>query len=642
MWAKWRVIILILIDAFLINLGLLIAFYLRFFDEGGIPGEYFNTSANVFLMATIIYLVSFYIFKLYNRIWSYASTGELMAVINAVSVGALGTITASFLFRTSLPRSVIILAWAFTIILIGGSRFAWRLYIERKKGNGVAHGRRALIIGAGDAGVMVARELCNNKHIDLRPVAFVDDNPAKKNLSLLGIPVLGSRMDIPGIVDQHNIDEIIIAMPSVDGHAIREIVDICRTTPADIKVLPGVYEIIDGRVSIDRLRPLKLEDLLHRDTVHVDLGGIAGYLKNRIVLVTGAGGSIGSELCRQVALFEPSRLVILGHGENSIHKIWLELNSSFPELCLEVEIADVRDASRIDYIFKKHRPDVVFHAAAHKHVPLMEMHPVEAVKTNVFGTRNVAEAAHREGTKVFILISTDKAVNPSSVMGATKLLAEVIVRQLNNKSNTVFAAVRFGNVLGSSGSVVPIFQEQISKGGPVTITHPEMTRYFMTIPEAVSLVIQAGTMAGGGEIFVLDMGEPVKILDLARDMIRLSGYEPGKDIDIIFTGIRPGEKLHEEFMTSEEGASATNHRKIFIARPGLIDASALEKELINLQRLSPKFDGEKIFQMLKRVIPGYADYRSKHVNNVNGEDITKENLPVKETEYRYISGINKG
>lgn len=606
MWNKLRLVILIILDMVLVNLGLLIAFYLRF--PGDILAKYLHDSLGIFIWATLFYLASFFFFKLYNRVWSYASTGELLAVIYAVSTGALCSITASYFMRSMLPRSVIILAWAFTIILIGGSRFAWRLYVEKMKGNGIKPGRSALIVGAGDAGAMVARELSNNRHIDLKPIGFVDDDPSKKNLSMLGIPVLGGREDIPQLISRYQIDEIIIAIPSAGGQAIREIIDICRNTDSNIRILPGVYEIIDGKVSIDRLRPLQLEDLLHREPVCVDLEGIADYLKGRVILITGAGGSIGSELCRQIALFGPGRLIILGHGENSIHKIWNELSYSFPELDLGVEIADVRDVSRIEYIFNKHHPDVVFHAAAHKHVPLMEMHPVEAIKTNIFGTRNVAKAANQTGTSVFILVSTDKAVNPSSVMGATKLIAELIIRQLNNQSKTVFAAVRFGNVLGSNGSVVTVFKNQIRQGGPITVTHPEMTRYFMTIPEAVSLVIQAGTMAKGGEVFVLDMGEPVKIVDLAYDMIRLSGYEPGKDIDIVYTGIRPGEKLYEELLTSDEGTSATCHKKIFTARPCLVDTAGFEKEIMSLEKLLSEVDSEVLFRIIKSVVPGFVEY----------------------------------
>lgn len=617
MWAKLRVLLLVVIDAILINFGFVIAFFLRFLEEG-FPLEYYITFKDLFLAGTFIYLCSFFLFKLYNRVWSYASTGELLAIINAVTVGALGIITMSFLyqytkfFTTPLPRSVFILSWAFTIILIGGTRFSWRMYIDKKRDLGSIVGRRALIIGAGDAGAMVARELSHNRNTDLRAVAFIDDDPAKKNQSLLGIPVLGDRDEILKAVKNYSIDKIIIAMPSVGGQAIREIMEICHLASVKAKILPGVYEIIDGKVTIDRLRPVQLEDLLHRESINVDLEGIADYVKNRVVLVTGAGGSIGSELCWQIAPFTPKRLIILGHGENSIHKIWHELQQSFPELEIAVEIADVRDCSRIEYIFKKHRPAVVFHAAAHKHVPLMEMHPLEAVKTNVLGTRNVAKAAHHSGTKIFIFISTDKAVNPSSVMGASKLLGELLIRQMNNQSETIFAAVRFGNVLGSKGSVVPIFREQIRRGGPVMVTHPEMTRYFMTIPEAVTLVIQAGTMANDGEVFVLDIGEPVKIINLAKDMIKLSGYEPGVDIEIIYTGIRPGEKLYEELLTSEEVASATCHEKIFVARPYLVDAMALEKELANLEVQTQYIDGERLFQSLRRIVPGFKDCRGQY------------------------------
>ncbi len=603
---RLRVVLLVLIDALLVNVAFAVAFSLRFF-EAGIPVKHYLSSVSLLLLATFMHLAAFYILKLYHRVWSYASTGELLAVIYAVSAGALGTVGASFFLRVPLPRSVIIMAWAFTIMLVGGSRFAWRLYVQGKKNHSSRRpARRALIVGAGDAGAMVARELTGNDRVNLKPVGFVDDDPGKRNMTLLGIPVLGRREDIPGIVRRRRVDEIIIAMPSVNGRALKDIVEICRNTEAELKILPGMYEIIGGRVSINRIRPVRVEDLLRREPVKVDLAAIASYLEGKVVLVTGAGGSIGSELCRQAAAFGPGRLVLLGHGENSIHKVWQELEDSFPALDVAVEIADVRDFPRMEYIFNRHRPAVVFHAAAHKHVPLMEMHPGEAVKTNVLGTRNAAEAAHRAGAGVFILISTDKAVNPSSVMGATKRLAELVVRRYSSRSNTVFTAVRFGNVLGSNGSVVPVFEQQIRRGGPVKITHPEMKRYFMTIPEAVSLVIQAGSMAGGGEVFVLDMGEPVRILDLARDMIRLSGYEPGKDIEIVFTGIRPGEKLFEELLTAEEGSTATRHKKIFIARPGLVDATALEKELAALEKLPPEADGERIMQALRRVIPGFT------------------------------------
>jgi len=504
--------------------------------------------------------------------------------------------------------------WALTIILIGSSRLAWRVYIERKKNNGSKSGRRTLIIGAGDAGAMVAREFkghCN----DVSPVGFIDDDPNKQHLTVLGLPVLGTREAVARVVKRLNIDLIIIAMPSANGGVIREIIEICRNTRVEIKILPGIYQIINGNVSVSNLRPVQLEDLLHREAVRVDLEEVAGYLKQETVLVTGAGGSIGSELCRQVSFYKPRKLILLGHGENSIHKIWLELQEKLKEIPLEVEIADVRDRTKVNYIFEKHRPGVIFHAAAHKHVPLMEMHPDEAVKTNILGTLNVSDAADRVGEKAFVMISTDKAVNPSSVMGATKRMAELIIQNKNRFSDTIFTAVRFGNVLGSSGSVVPIFQQQIAGGGPVTVTHPEMKRYFMTIPEAVQLVIQAGAMAREGEVFVLDMGEPVKIVDLAKDMIKFSGLEPDRDIKIKFTGIRPGEKLFEELLTAEEGSCTTKHKRIFVAKPSLVDLSALGEGILESFSFSKGnlCKREDVFRILVSVIPDLKLYEREQV-----------------------------
>ena len=617
---KLKVGSLILIDIILVNLAYMVSFFLRFMETGQFL-NYYISSVSLLAFATIIHVAAFYYKKLYHRVWAYASTGELLAVIYAVSLGTLGVIGVSFFLREPMPRSVMIMAWALIVLLIGGSRFSWRLYIQKIRTPGKNSPKnKALIVGAGDAGAIVVRELLNSEAVNIKPMGFIDDDPLKRNVSLLGIPVLGDTTQIPAIVKQYQINEIIIAMPSVEGDIIKNIVEICQGTGAQLKILPGIYEIIQGQVSINRIRPVQVEDLLRREPVKVDMSSISSYLEKKVVLVTGAGGSIGSELCRQVATFRPQYLVLLGHGENSIHGIWNELFQSFPELKVEVEIADVRDKQRIEQVFKKHNPNVVFHAAAHKHVPLMEMHPYEAVKTNVLGTRNMAEAAHRFGTDVFIMISTDKAVNPSSVMGATKRLAELVVRRYDRRSNTVYTSVRFGNVLGSSGSVVPLFERQIRQGGPVTVTHPEMKRYFMTILEAVSLVIQAGAIAIGGEVFILDMGKPVKIVDLAKDMIRLSGYEPGKDIQIVYTGIRPGEKLFEELLTKEEGITASRHNKIFMAHPGMVNASALEKELENMENMTPDVDGERIFGVLKRIIPGFAhsyEEQNKEVKNEN-------------------------
>lgn len=607
-----RKIILMFCDALLVNLAIVIPVIAMLYDSRS-QLNYFQYYIVLAMLSTpLIYLTFFYLFKLYNRAWSYASMGELVAIIQAVTLGSVGALALIYFASWPLPLSIVIMQWAFTIILIGGSRLAWRVYVEHKKTNGCKSGRRALIIGAGDAGAMVAREFkgqCNN----VLPVGFIDDDLNKQNITVLGLPVLGTRGSIPQVVTRFNIDLIIIAMPSINNGNIREIVEICRKTGLETKILPGIYQIINGHVSVNHLRPVQLEDLLHREPVRVDLEKVASYLKGEIVLITGAGGSIGSELCRQVSLYKPKKMILLGHGENSIHKIWLELQEKFKEIPLEVEIADVRDRPRINYIFEKHRPGVVFHAAAHKHVPLMEMHPDEAVKTNVFGTLNVSDVAERVGVKVFVMISTDKAVNPSSVMGATKRMAEMIIQNKNKVSDTIFTAVRFGNVLGSNGSVVPIFQQQIARGGPITVTHPEMKRYFMTIPEAVQLVIQAGAMAEEGEVFVLDMGEPVKIVDLAKDMIKFSGLEPEKDIKIKFTGIRPGEKLFEELLTAEEGSCATKHKRIFIAKPSLVDVTALGEGVLELFSKGHLCKHEDVFEILASMIPDLKRYQREQV-----------------------------
>ncbi len=605
--ARIKTLLLMLCDAVIINLAMIIPFGLRFYENGSID-RYLSSYISIAPWATITFIAIFYVFKLYNRVWAYASTGELFAVIQAVTLGSLATIAMSFFSHTQLPRSIAVMHWALAILLMGGSRLVWRYIVERMKTSGHKPTRRALIIGAGDGGALVARELKGNKS-SFVPVGFIDDDPMKKNAAVLGLPVLGTREQIPEMVALHRINLVIIAMPSVEASVIRDIVDICRSTQAELKILPGVYQIIDGQVSVSNLRPVQLEDLLRREPVRVDLEEIAAYLNEMTVLVTGAGGSIGSELCRQVAAVGPKKLVLLDHCENSIHSIWLELTEKFPGVPLALEIADVRDKPRVESLFHTHRPAVVFHAAAHKHVPLMELHPAEAVKTNVFGTRNVALAASRSEARVFVMISTDKAVNPSSAMGATKRLAELIITQENRVSNTIFTAVRFGNVLGSNGSVVPVFQRQIARGGPVTVTHPEMKRYFMTIPEAVHLVIQAGSMAKGGEVFLLDMGKPVKIVDMARDMIKLSGLEPGKDIQLEFTGIRPGEKLFEELLTAEEGSSATSHKRIFTARPALVEVEALESELTKLTGKGLQCTVEDIFNALGAIVPRFRSYR---------------------------------
>lgn len=615
--------ILMLIDAMLINLAAFGSFYLRF--EEGIPLDYYQTYYQTAIGGTILYLAVFYVFGLYNRLWQYASTGELLSIIYAVSVGTGGTVAAVYFYGLSnaanlpyirMPHTAAIILWLAMVFLIGGSRFIWRILQENTYDRHVPGSQKqVLIVGAGDAGVLAARELKNRNYRDGRPVGFIDDNHSKQNLHLLGIPVLGTRKDIARIVKGHNINEVIIAMPSASGESVREIVQICEKSGVQLKIMPGVYDIISGDINVTPIREVQVEDLLGRDPVSVDLEEVAGYVAGETVLVTGAGGSIGSEICRQIARFNPGKLVLLGHGENSIFDIEQELRGEHPGIDYITEILDIKDREKVFLIFNRYKPGVVFHAAAHKHVPLMERNPEEALKNNVVGTQNLAEAADEVKVKTFVAISTDKAVNPTSVMGATKRTAEMLIQSLDLRSQTKFVAVRFGNVLGSRGSVIPTFKRQIAQGGPVTVTHPDMVRYFMTIPEASQLVIQAGAMGNGGEIFILDMGKPVKIVDLAKDLIRLSGFEPDVDIKIQFTGIRPGEKLFEELLTAEEGVTSTKHSRIFVAKPNGIDVKLLE-ELTHVVRERGSFlTRDEVIELLQTVIPAFRTKTAKAVVN---------------------------
>jgi FlaA1/EpsC-like NDP-sugar epimerase len=607
-----RLVILAGADIMAINAALICSLWYRF--EGRVPVRFLDSALELAPLATIIYLLSFYFLGLYRRLWRYASVDDLIAIVAATAVG--GAVTASltfFLTKDSylLPRSVLAFWPVLVVAFVGGVRLLVRITREhRMQASKAEPGKAVLIVGAGDAGATVAREFRNHNRIpgngsDMKPIGFVDDDPEKQGQQLFGLPVLGTSRDVPALVKKYGVAEIIIAMPSVRGRVIREIVGICRGTKAKLKIIPGIYDLLEGKVKVDPIRPVQVEDILGREPVRVDLKSIAGYLSGQVVLVTGAGGSIGSELCRQIARLSPKLLVLLGHGENSIYQIHQELSWRFPELKLVQAIADVKDAAAIGQVFRTYKPDVVFHAAAHKHVPLMEINPGEALKNNVLGTAVVARAAEEHGSHTFVLISTDKAVNPTSVMGASKRVAEMVVQLLAEDSKTRFAAVRFGNVLGSRGSVVPLFQRQIAAGGPVTVTDPEMVRYFMTITEAAQLVIQAGALAKGGEIFVLDMGEPVKIKELARNMILLSGYEPGVDIDIVYTGIRPGEKLYEELLTEGEGVTATTHERIFIARPEEIQVSGVGRILETVGEPNWCPDMSEVEELLRQVIPDY-------------------------------------
>ncbi|MDD4599660.1 MAG: nucleoside-diphosphate sugar epimerase/dehydratase [Negativicutes bacterium] len=617
-----------LIDMAIVILGSFSSIYIRF--EGNVPPHYYGILIQHLPVIVLLRLGVFYGSGLYHRLWRYASITDLISIVSAVTVST-AIITVYLIFiNAGLPKSFHVLTWTFSIAFIGSSRLAIRVYYHIRHKAEVEKGSlsKVLIVGAGDAGAMIAREIQSRFHDTKKIIGFIDDSKNKLDQRLLGVKVLGTRDNIKEIVKQNRVNEIIIAMPSVEGSIVREIINNCKETKCEIKTVPGIYEIIDGKISVNQLRTIDVEDLLRRDPVQLDLERISGYLRGKSVLVTGAGGSIGSEICRQVAQMGPASIVLLGKGENSIYEIHRELANKYPQIKLAPVIADVRDKARINGVFAKLQPQVVFHAAAHKHVPLMEAQPIEAVRNNVFGTKTVAEAADRVNSEVFVMISTDKAVNPTSAMGATKRVAELVVQNMSNISTTKFVAVRFGNVLGSRGSVVPLFKKQIANGGPVTVTHPEMRRYFMTIPEATQLVLQAGSMAQGGEVFVLDMGEPVKIVDLANDIIELSGFVPNKDIEIKFTGLRPGEKLFEELLTAEEGTSSTKHEKIFKANLKIVNEEKLQRGLVGLQSASSSDD---IYILLEKLVPTYQSMRKKqkdkdvrniHYKTVNQQDVS--------------------
>ncbi len=530
---------------------------------------YFPAALVMCVVALLVKIPVYYSFGLYRRLWIYASTNELRLITVAVTTasvltsGVMFVLISSGFIQPGMPRSALGIDWLLSLILIGGSRFALRILSEQSNVRRDAKAKRVLIIGAGDAGALVVRELQKPSQLNLIPIGFLDDDPAKQNHQIYGVSVIGKVNKLSGILDNQQVDEVIIAIPSAPGNIIRLVNDACRQKGIPSRTMPGIYELLGGKVSVNRLREVDITDLLRRDHVRVNDEKVGQSLEGKRVLVTGAGGSIGSELSRQIARRNPAELVLLGHGENSIFEILLELQGNYPNLKLIPVIADIRNAERLNSVFAAHQPQIVFHTAAHKHVPLMEANPVEAVTNNVLGTRNLVQAALDHKIERFVLISTDKAVRPSSIYGATKRLAEMIVLDAARQHQRAFTVVRFGNVLGSRGSIIPIFKNQIANGGPITITHPDMVRFFMTIPEAVYLVLQASSMQNGGEVFVLNMGEPVRILDLAEDLIKLSGLEPHKDIEITFTGIRPGEKLAEELWDEGTPLMQTPHPDIF-------------------------------------------------------------------------------
>ncbi|MDI7744024.1 nucleoside-diphosphate sugar epimerase/dehydratase [Lysinibacillus fusiformis] len=550
-----------------------------------------NIYANtLILISSFTLLISHHIaahfFHLYDRIWSVASVRELMTIFYAVTISIVSASLVQLFVGHDIYFRLMAITWLLHIVMIGGSRFILRIVHDRTTIKPHGDLKSVLIVGAGKAGTILAKSMNTNPTPEYKPVAFVDDDPTKQNLTLMGVKVSGTTEDIPQLVEELNIEEIILAIPSLGKFGIHHIYEVCATTKATVKIMPNVEDVITGKVSVNDMQDVKIEDLLGRDEVKLDMVAISNKLTNKTILVTGAGGSIGSEICRQVMKFNPRKLLLLGHGENSIYTIHMELNEKLNNGITEILpiIADVQDRERIFEVIGSHLPDVIYHAAAHKHVPLMEYNPREAVKNNVFGTKNVADAAHEWGVSNFVLVSTDKAVNPPNVMGATKRIAEMVIQNLATRSSTTFAAVRFGNVLGSRGSVVPRFKAQIAAGGPVTVTHPDMTRYFMTIPEASRLVLQAGTLARGGEVFVLDMGEPVKIVDLAKNLIRLSGFKKD-EIQIEFSGIRPGEKMYEELLKPEEIQEKHIYPKIHIGKATALETEDLQELLVKLQCL---------------------------------------------------------
>lgn len=610
MQRKNRNTILLILDIILINLSYVLALYMRF--DGSIIGnqfiEYFSRYKEHFIYITLIKIVIFFYFKLYKSVWKYASITELMNIVVASIVSNTAVLSYMFIMQTNLPRSIYPLATLLDMVLIGGVRFSLRAFNSVdggifKKGNK----KRIMIIGGGDAGAVVIREYRNHTQLNSKPVGIIDDNEKKHGHIINGVPVVGGRLDIPTMVEKLKIDEIIIAMPSASKKEIGNIVEIAKTTKCKLKILPGMFELIGGKVSLNKIRDVDIEDLLGREEIKVDLHEITSYVTNKVVLITGGGGSIGSELCRQIASFNPRKLIILDIYENNAYDIQNELLRKYKDINLRVVIGSIRDKDRMNELMDKERPEVVFHAAAHKHVPLMEASPKEAIKNNVFGTLNLAQAADRYGVDKFVMISTDKAVNPTNIMGASKRMCEMIIQSIDRTSHTDFVAVRFGNVLGSNGSVIPLFKRQIAEGGPVTVTHKDVIRYFMTIPEAVELVIQAGAMANGGEIFVLDMGDPVRIIDLARDLIRLSGFDPEVDMPIKITGLRPGEKLYEELLLDEEDISATKHNKIFIGKPTFTDYKLLLRSLEEANKIIKTGTDEDIKEYVKSIVHGYRE-----------------------------------
>lgn len=602
-----RVVCLVIADALLINAAAFLALFVRFeFDfEQLRQSGYLNGLVTYSWLNTLGSLLIFYLMKLYDSLWEFASTAELVRVFVASVISAGVCVVGMMMLKISMPRSFVLLYAGALTALCSALRLLYReLRRARMRSDGGIRQKRTMLIGGGQAGSMVLREFQFSAHSENNVVCIIDDDRSKHGSYMRGVKIVGGRDDILQMAEKYGVEEIVLAIPSASRRERLDILDICHLTGCSLRTLPGLYQLANGEVSIQSIKHVDIEDLLGRDTVKTDLNEVKAYVQDKVVLVTGGGGSIGSELCRQAAAMEPKQLIVFDIYENNAYDLQMELRHRHPELDLVVLIGSVRDETRVNNIFAKYHPDLVCHAAAHKHVPLMEDSPFEAIKNNVFGTYNVARAADRFGTQRFILISTDKAVNPTNVMGASKRICEMVVQTVNERSKTEFVAVRFGNVLGSAGSVIPLFRKQIKEGGPVTVTHKEVIRYFMTIPEAVQLIFQANAYANGGEIFVLDMGEPVKIDDLARNMIRLSGFEPDVDIKIEYTGLRPGEKLYEELLMSGEGLKKTKNDLIYIGSEVDFDKAEFEESLMELKAINETSERE-LRDKIAQIVPTY-------------------------------------
>ena len=607
---KWiRAVLFLLFDICMTGVCAFFSLWVRFdMSVASVPKQYAEAARLFLPYISVSCIMTFFAYKMYSTMWGGAGVREMFQVFSACLTAAVVQLAISQLLSVRLPRSFYLLWFVFMTVFVGGSRISYRAvkaclcHMNSRKR--YPRRKRVMIVGGGQAGTLLIKELKSSDKSKAEPVCIIDDDRAKIGKYINGVPIKGNSRDIPQVADSMAIDEIYIAMPAASVADRKRVLEACQKTGIQMKILPGIYQLANGDVSVTRLRNVRIEDLLGREPVQVSLDEIMDYVQGKVVLVTGGGGSIGSELCRQIASHQPKQLIIVDIYENNAYEIQQELIRKYPQLNLVVLIASVRNTERIDAIFEKYRPNIVYHAAAHKHVPLMEVSPNEAIKNNVFGTYRTAQAADKYGVEKFVLISTDKAVNPTNVMGASKRMCEMVIQMMNRQSKTNFVAVRFGNVLGSNGSVIPLFKKQIAAGGPVTVTDKNIIRYFMTIPEAVSLVLQAGSYAKGGEIFVLDMGEPVRIDDMARNLIKLSGYEPDVDIPIVYTGLRPGEKLFEECLREEEGLQKTPNNLIFIGKPIPFDENEFFEKLVDLKKTAYEDDPE-MKMVVKDLIPSY-------------------------------------